>query len=288
MNEKNICNVCGTSDVLPYIKDSTGIILRCKSCGLYFRDKHKKSEVQDPTVAIWGNERYMTQRREKEVLQLNNYKNILPVLSQLSSGKQSVLEVGCGSGMFLNQLSRDGWNRVIGIEPSETYNQLAKQEAPAAEIISSYLKDAKFADGSLDAVIMLHVIEHLEDPSSEIEEVHRILKQSGVFVVETPRFDTIWFKLLKERERSVIPGHLMYFTTDSIKRLLIKKGFEICRIDYVGRTLTYDRLLLNIARVLGTKTTRRWLASISSKYNFSNYNIYINLRDMMRVYSKKK
>jgi SAM-dependent methyltransferase len=285
--KKNICNICGSSDALPHLKDATGIIFLCRSCGLIFRDSHKKSEVPDPTVEIWGNKRYVTQRQEKEILQLNNYKNILPMLSQLSPGKQSVLEVGCGSGRFLNLLCSDGWDRVIGIEPSETYNQLAKQEAPAAEIVSSYLKDAQFADGSLDAVIMLHVIEHLEDPSSEVEEVNRVLKRYGVFVVETPRFDTIWFKLLKERERSVIPGHLMYFTTNSIKRLLNKKGFEIYRIDYVGRTLTYDRLLLNMARVLGTTTTRRWLASISSKYNLSKYNLYINLRDMMRVYARK-
>lgn len=281
--KKHTCNVCGSSDARTHLRDLAGIIYRCKSCGLFYRDRSELKHVSDPTVAVWG-EKYLIQREEKEKVQLDDYKKILPVLSSMFSQKQTIMEIGCGTGRFLRLLCNDGWNEVIGVEPSLLYNERAKQEAPLANVIEATLKEAHFANEYFDAIVMLHVIEHLDDPCSELEEIYRILKPSGMLVVETPRFDTIWFKLLRKRERSVIPGHLFFFTTNSLKMLLNKVGFEVHKIDYVGRTLTLDRLLLNIARVTGC---RKMLANLSTKYNLNRFVLHINLRDMMRIYAKK-
>jgi len=287
MLEKN-CSICASADVVIHLKkDNVGVIYRCRSCGLFYRDASNQPKFEDPTVAIWGKKRYNIQRVEKEELQLNDYRKILPVLSCLSSEKRTVLEIGCGTGNFLKLLYNDGWDKVIGLEPSHTYSEIACQEVPAATVINTFLKDAKFTDGFFDAIIMLHVIEHIEDPAAELKVIHRVLKPTGILVIETPRFDTIWFKLLRGRERSIIPEHIFLFTTESLKKLLVNSGFEICRIDYVGRTLSCDRLLLNIARVAGTEKTRRWLANLSDKYKLNKFVFYINLRDMMRVYARK-
>ena len=50
-----------------------------------------------------------------------------------------------------------------------------------------------FADNEFDVVIAQHVIEHLEDVIAVVEEVHRILKPNGLWLIEVPHFSSHHF-----------------------------------------------------------------------------------------------
>ena len=72
------------------------------------------------------------------------------------------------------------------------------------ETIPTILEQAELEDRSADVVLMMHAIEHVSDPYSTWKEIYPILKPGGIFVMETPRYDTLMFKLLvKEKEVSV-------------------------------------------------------------------------------------
>ena len=49
-----------------------------------------------------------------------------------------------------------------------------------------------YADDSFDVVFFLDVYEHLRDPVSIIEEIHRILKKDGICVITTPNIASIF------------------------------------------------------------------------------------------------
>jgi hypothetical protein len=106
--------------------------------------------------------------------------------------------------------------------------------------------------------------------------------------VETPRFDTIWFKVLKERERSVQPDHLYYFTKNTFTEMIEKSGFCRLRFDYVGRTLTFDRLLTNVSIVIDKKWFSRFSVRLSDLLTLNRIRFHINLHDMMRGYFIKR
>ncbi len=98
-------------------------------------------------------------------------------------------------------------------------------------------------------MLLLHVIEHVLDPFEELSAIAGVLRPRGILVIETPRFDTVWFKLLKGRERSIIPGHCHFFTRRTLRQIVEKTGMEVVRLDSVGRSLTLDRLCYALAKV---------------------------------------
>jgi predicted SAM-dependent methyltransferase len=134
---------------------------------------------------------------------------------------------------------------------------------------------------------MLHIIEHLGHPRSALEKIEEILRPGGILVIETPRFDTIWFRLLRHRERSVIQDHTYYFTRKSLSEMIRRTGLSVSRLDSVGRTLTLDRLGYNFAKVVNLKSFSRLLIRTSDRLHLHRYSIHLNFRDMMRLFARK-
>jgi SAM-dependent methyltransferase len=133
-----------------------------------------------------------------------------------------------------------------------------------------------------------HVIEHLDDPRRELSEINRVLKPDGHLVIETPRYDSLMFKLLGRRERSVsCNGHIYFFTTDSLRRLYEAAGFKQVDLGYVGRSLTVDRLLWNAGVISKSQGVQRGLDRLSRGLRLNKVWLYLNMRDMQRVCVQK-
>ena len=118
------------------------------------------------------------------------------------------------------------------------------------DVIVGTLPNAKCQADSYDVALMFHVIEHVPDPSQTLSEPFRMLRSDGILVVETPRYDTVAFKLLGPRERNLLcEGRVYFFTTSTPERIAQKVGFSVLRHVYVGRSLILDRQSWNIGRI---------------------------------------
>jgi 2-polyprenyl-3-methyl-5-hydroxy-6-metoxy-1,4-benzoquinol methylase len=233
-----------------------------------------------------GEERYRKQRLEKESTQLVDYLKVLPKLERILPTKGRLLEIGCSTGLFLSEIHKAGWE-AHGVEPLEWACSRAN-EKNGLNVVNAYFQEAGYAEETFDAVVMLHVIEHIPNPAKALRELHKLIRPGGVLVMETPRYDTIWFKLLKGRERSVIPGHLHYFTRSSLKEMALKAGFELIELNSVGRTLTLDRLCYNLSKVSNSEMISNNLTRLSDSLHLNRARIHINIRDMMRLYLRKR
>jgi len=136
--------------------------------------------------------------------------------------------------------------------------------------------------------LMMHVIEHVPDPLDTLKEILRVLRPGGVLVMETPCYDTLMFKLLGRRERSLsCEGHIYFFTAPTLKALSEKAGFRLIRTDRVGRSLTLSRLLYNLGVVSKSRRVQRALEWMSTKLGLDRLSMTLNLRDMQRLYLEK-
>jgi 2-polyprenyl-3-methyl-5-hydroxy-6-metoxy-1,4-benzoquinol methylase len=145
------------------------------------------------------------------------------------------------------------------------------------------LKEAAF-----DVVMFLHVIEHLPDPAATLRDIRALLRPGGVFVVETPRFNSLLFKMLGHRERSVqnCNGHIYFFTEKTLQASLEKSGLKVFKIERVGRTLTLDRFMYNLGLVTRSPALQRLFARISAKLRLDRFQVHLNFRDMQRMYAR--
>jgi SAM-dependent methyltransferase len=103
---------------------------------------------------------------------------------------QSVLEVGCGNGVFLPLLAAavGPTGRVVGIDHSPQFVAAAHDRsvtAGVAAVVTVQEADAyrlPFADASFDAAHCERVLMHLDDPTAALREMRRVVKPGGVVV----------------------------------------------------------------------------------------------------------
>lgn len=289
------CNLCGSDDYKILFESGVAQInqiVKCNCCGLMYANPRAKEpdcveiEQYDSDFVLSSLRDIYSWRTEKEALQVRDYETTKADLSQHYPQKGKLVEIGSGLGYLLNFFKRDGWD-VLGVEPNVGMCKYAEIEL-GIKAIPTILEKAELPDESADAVLMMHVIEHVPDPLETLKAVYRILKPGGTFVLETPRYDTLMFKLLGKRERSLsCEGHIYFFTTDTLKTMVSKAGFAVEKVDYVGRSLTLDRLFYNLGAIGKSQILKRSLASISKKLHLNQVWLEINVRDMQRFYLKK-
>ena len=286
------CNYCQLDDATEVF--AAGVaqpsrIVRCNRCGLMYANPrakepdHVQIQTWDPDMVSLS---WHSQRVEKEKLQVRDYTRTRALLNQTFPERGKLLEIGSGFGYLLTEFKKEGWN-VFGIEPDRFACRYAKEKL-GVDCISDLVGNAGIPDESYDVVIMNHVIEHLDNPLGTLREINRVLKPSGRLVLETPRYDTLMFRLLGRRERSInCIGHIYFFTTRTLKNLYEAAGFRTLQLDYVGRSLTVDRLFWNVGVISKSKRFSQGLAQVSQKIGLNKIHLYLNFRDMQRVCVQK-
>jgi SAM-dependent methyltransferase len=292
-SHEDICNLCGSDESVEVF--AAGVaqrnrIVRCGACGLLYAspcitDSIAEFEHYDPAFVSWA---IATEppRVHKERLQLRDYKAIRDRLSAAYPRRGRLLEIGSGFGFSLDYFRRDGWS-TTGVDQSRELCAYAA-EVFNQTVIPSSIAEAPLEADAFDAVIMLHVIEHVPNPLATMRKIFDALQPGGTLVLETPRYDTLMFKLLGRRERSVAcDGHVYFFTVDTLSRLATTAGFAVRETYFVGRSLTLGRLLYNVGVVSRSGAVKTALESLSTKLRLDRFHLYLNLRDMQRVYLVK-
>ncbi len=137
-----------------------------------------------------------------------------------------LLEVGCGDGRTLARLQSLGW-KVQGIEPDRRAARIARMSLHL-EVDETTLENAQFGEGQFDAIIMSHVIEHLEDPTRALRTCWRWLDAGGRMVVVTPNLDSLGHATFGPSWMHLDPPrHLHIFSPHSLGKAFLNAGLAI-------------------------------------------------------------
>jgi len=109
----------------------------------------------------------------------------------------TILDIGCGRGLFLNVMRRGGWH-TIGTEFNEETASYAIKTY-GLKVLSGDIAQHKLLPESLDAVNISQVLEHLKNPHEVIKESHRLLRSGGIIVISVPDLRSPQFTLGKEK-----------------------------------------------------------------------------------------
>lgn len=161
------------------------------------------------------------------------------------SEAKSILEIGSGSGLFLNEiLKAHPGIRAAGIEPDSEmagYSRNILHLDVYNGFFQSYPSDSRF-----DAIVLFHVIEHLFDFTGLFEFVRDHLVPGGLVIVEAPNVDGDWKTIYM-----IQFSHLHIFSPRTISNLLLKNGFEVLRCANLENELDESNLFV-VGRLTGT------------------------------------
>lgn len=150
-----------------------------------------------------------------------------------------VLDVGAGSGGFLELARRSGWE-AAGVELSPELAARAA-ERTGAEVLQGDFERADLAGRTFDAITMWDVLEHTAAPGAFLERARDLLEADGVLVVFTIDAaslfnvvaDLAWRltlgRLSSPLELLYDKRHNHYFTAKALARLLSRHGFRVER-----------------------------------------------------------
>lgn len=222
------CNLCKEDNTSLLYTKNTMKIVQCLNCGLiYVNPQPSEGDLKkiykngyfngsDRINFLTEKELYVPRFQER-LRQINTFKT-----------KGQLLDIGCAVGYFLETAKEEGW-QSFGVEISSFASKYARDSG--FDVFTGTLEEAKYPAQYFDVVTLWHVLEHMEDPSSCFQEIHRILKKSGLVAIEVPNIGSRRYKKLRENWGQLKPHeHLYYFTPDVLRKMVERAGFKIVKI----------------------------------------------------------
>ncbi|MEJ7817586.1 MAG: class I SAM-dependent methyltransferase [Thermoleophilaceae bacterium] len=140
-----------------------------------------------------------------------------------------VLDAGAGRGRLVAELRRRGF-AAEGIEPSA---RSAGTAASAALPVARRSID-EHEDSGLDAVVLWHVLEHLEDPASALERVRSWLRPGGLVLVGVPNVGSLQARIAGPAWMHFdVPRHRLHLTPGGLRCLVDRSGLEPGPVDHM-------------------------------------------------------
>ena len=198
MESEARCNLCGAGRFSPVEESYPPYrALRCAECGLIFVSPQP---ARAQLVASYGEEYYKgwrdlrpRARRRMWERRLWQLESRLPAWLADRPARGELLDVGCGTGAFLEAARRRGW-KIAGTEISPEAARAASRLL-GVEVFCGELASARLESDRFDLVTLWHVLEHVADPSATLSECARVLSPGGVMVVAVPNVESRVFNL---------------------------------------------------------------------------------------------
>jgi 2-polyprenyl-3-methyl-5-hydroxy-6-metoxy-1,4-benzoquinol methylase len=223
-------------------------LLNCAGCGLVVSPIIWKPKSNEKMEEEWFGEGYCQQ--SSVWVRLFEAWNNSRTLGRLIMAKPPgcrLLEIGVGSGTFLEAVRKRGFE-VTGCDLSRAICDGVGGKYGVAMHCGS-LAELK-GDSRFDAVVMNHVLEHVNDPIAFLRDALRLLTPGGVLHVAVPNV-ACWEARLSGWT-SYEPYHLSYFTPKTLRKVLAASGFSVERVEthesFSGWFLAILRTLLGVRR----------------------------------------
>lgn len=236
MEQINNCPVCQNNTFEKYLEvqdytvsQETFQIVACKNCGFKLTNPRPN---QDEIGKYYKAESYISHSNTSKGLIAKIYhtvrkytlKSKISLINSHYPQKGKLLDVGCGTGMFLNEARKNGWN-VNGIEPDSGAKKIAEEINKATiknEILTS------FQDEQFNIITMWHVLEHVHLLNETVDWLKERLTENGSLIIAVPNHESKDAEIYQEQWAAYdVPRHLYHFSQKSIKQLFKQKGFRL-------------------------------------------------------------
>ncbi len=167
---------------------------------------------------------------EKDYGYLNSFEKDVIFIFLGDLKKKKVLDIGCGTGRLIRFMSDRG-AEVSACDISDGMLNIVRKKFPKIETVNAEMEELPFKDGIFDIAMASFVIVHLKDLNEAFEEVYRVLKDGGCFVLTNINQRKAPKLKLGNREEIVIESH--YHRPEDVIKALEANLFTIEKEEFV-------------------------------------------------------
>lgn len=219
----SICSPRTIYEYYPRTRDRSDVkVMRCKRCGVVFLSR--TDHISGKHYERMKKKDYWSIAEKKQMdlddkIRATRYKSVI--------FEKKWLDVGTGMGGIMNLL-RGVSREVTGVEPQ---NDIRRDLRKKGFEVFAGIDEVK--ENNFDIVTMFHVLEHLDDPISFIQKVHRKIVKNGKLVIEVPHANDFLIKTLNLKSFKNFTfwsEHLILHTRQSLTLFLKKAGFKKVKV----------------------------------------------------------
>ncbi len=221
-------------------------VFKCQHCGLSYIDPCLDS--QSMAMAYESSESlknlnefhdgyYEYGDLETGTKTLRDFSKSLDLIEKnLELSSRSIYEVGFGNGLLLALAQKRGW-AVGGIDTSRRNVELACKKFSLG-LENGFFEDIEGRPGAYDAIAMMDVIEHQDNPHCVLEKAYSVLRPGGLLLLATPNEGSLlkWLAFFLYRvsggrftgglKKIYFLEHVTYYNKKTLTALLRKNRFE--------------------------------------------------------------
>lgn len=237
METLNNCPICNGLNFEPFIictdytvsKENFQIVI-CKKCDFKFTNpRPSQSEIGK----YYESEDYISHSNSKKGLFNLAYQTIrnitllgkVKLINSFNSETKKLLDIGCGTGEFLNAAKSAGWT-VEGLEPGENARSYGAKNFGLTVNDLSHLQNLQAE--TFDIITLWHVLEHVPNLHETLQLIRKILKPNGTLLIAVPNceafeegnYSNLWAAY-------DVPRHLNHFTVKTATNLFKINNLEV-------------------------------------------------------------
>ena len=247
------CPVCAADKIAPQLtaKDYTVSqqqfsIWHCNNCTVRFTQDVPE---QNAIGAFYQSDNYISHSDTKKGIVNSLYHLVRSrtlnakrklIIDKVGMMKGEILDIGCGTGAFLNTMKTAGWG-ITGLEPDDT----AIKKAAELYNIQAQLPEKLFElkPSTYHAITMWHVLEHVHELHAYIKQLHNLLTPQGKIFIAVPNYTSYDAGLYNEHWAAYdLPRHLYHFSPQSMQHLLAQYSLTLTAI----KPMWYDSFYVSM------------------------------------------
>jgi 2-polyprenyl-3-methyl-5-hydroxy-6-metoxy-1,4-benzoquinol methylase len=247
------CPICAADNIAPQLsaKDYTVSqqqfsIWHCSSCTVRFTQDVPE---QNAIGTFYQSDNYISHSDTKKGI-INSLYHLVRgitlnakrklIIDKVGMIKGEILDIGCGTGAFLNTMKTAGWG-ITGLEPDDT----ARKKATTLYNIQPQSSEKLFElkPSTYHAITMWHVLEHVHELHAYIKQLHQLLTPQGKIFIAVPNYTSYDASVYKEHWAAYdVPRHLYHFSPASMEVLLSTYNLKLTTI----KPMWYDSFYVSM------------------------------------------
>jgi 2-polyprenyl-3-methyl-5-hydroxy-6-metoxy-1,4-benzoquinol methylase len=208
-------------------------IQECNSCSFLFTNPRPS---ENEIGYYYESQEYISHHDDAKGFMSKVYKTVrdhtigekIKMINGLNAHKGNLLDIGCGTGNFVQACKVDGWH-ITGVEPDQGARKVASERV--GQSIFQNIFEPEITAQKYDIITMWHVLEHVHLLNETISWLKAHLKPGGKILIAVPNPASHDAKKYGEFWAAYdVPRHLYHFTEKTMKTLMQNHGLHVEKV----------------------------------------------------------